>query len=68
LVAVALGFFRGLLLFVVCLPIAQSLLFSPSLWPLSLARQRLRSCLARPGPLARPGLKKKFRPRAIKTS
>jgi hypothetical protein len=35
------------LLFVVCLPIAQSLLFSPSLWPVSLPRHRLASYLGR---------------------
>jgi len=42
-----------------CLPIAQSWRFCPSLWPVSLPRHRLASCLGRPGPLARPGQIKK---------
>jgi hypothetical protein len=65
----AFGFRRGFLLLVVCLPIAQSWRFCPSLWPLSLARQRLASCLGRAGAAgAAPANKKKFRPRAIETS
>jgi hypothetical protein len=44
----------GFLLLGVCLPIAQLLLLRRSLWPGSASLPRLRSCLARPMPLARP--------------
>ncbi len=52
-------FAGGFLLPQSCLPIAQSWRFCPSLWPVSLPRHRLASCLGRPGPLARPGQIKK---------
>ncbi len=50
----------GFLLLGVCLPIAQLLLLRHSLWSGSLARPRLRSCLARPlSPQAVPPASKK---------